>query len=234
MKTIVFGATGAIGEAICAWHVERGHDVVAVSRSRSAPAQAVHAQSWIEWTLDQGNSAFASIPVRSCTGAVWAQGMNFNDNVRTFDAARHVEMYTANVVYILESLKGLLNHGVFAKGAGLCVISSIWQDIARQNKLSYGVTKSALEGLVRSLAIDLGADGYKVNAILPGPLDTPMTRANLSAEQISQLEHMAPLGSLPALDDVCRLVGFLCSPENVGITGQFIAADRGFSHARFL
>jgi enoyl-[acyl-carrier-protein] reductase (NADH) len=61
-----------------------------------------------------------------------------------------------------------------------------------------------------------------------------MTRANLSSEQIERLEQMSPLGTLPSLDDVCNLVGFLCSEANTGITGQFVAADRGFSRARII
>ena len=82
----------------------------------------------------------------------------------------------------------------------------------------------------------LVGDVYKgvVNAVLPGPLDTPMTHANLTAAQIASLRGATPLGSLPSLEDVCGLVGFLCSPDNSGVTGQFVAADRGFSHVRII
>jgi Dehydrogenases with different specificities (related to short-chain alcohol dehydrogenases) len=66
------------------------------------------------------------------------------------------------------------------------VISSIWQNIARQNKLSYCVTKAALQGLIQSLMIDLGSAGHLVNAVLPGVLDTQMTRNNLLAEQLQK------------------------------------------------
>ena len=114
------------------------------------------------------------------------------------------------------------------------VISSIWQNIARQTKLSYCITKSALQGLVQSLSIDLGRQGILINAVLPGALDTPMTRANLQEHQISALEGATPLQSLPNLSDVTGLTAYLCSQSNTGITGQFIAADRGFSNARIL
>lgn len=164
--------------------------------------------------------------------AVWAQGANYNDNIRTFDIEAHKRIYTANVTYILVSLQMLLNGNLLAPTAKLCIISSIWQNIAKQNKMSYGITKAALQGLVQSLAIDLGGSGILVNAVLPGALDTPMTRANLSSDQIARLEQMSPLGSLPSLADVCNLIGFLCSEANTGITGQFIAADRGLSYAR--
>jgi len=135
---------------------------------------------------------------------------------------------------VLLSLQALMRRELLAPSARLCIISSIWQNIARQNKLSYCVTKSALQGLVQSLSVDLGALGYMVNAVLPGPLDTPMTRANLRAEQLSRIEDSTPLHSLPTLEDVCNLVGFLCSPETTGVTGQFVAADRGYSYARFV
>ena len=87
---------------------------------------------------------------------------------------------------------------------------------------------------MQSLVVDLGRSGFLVNAVLPGALDTPMTRANLRNEQINGLVGMTPIGSLPSLNDVCQPVGFLCSQENTGITGQFVAADRGFSYARII
>jgi NAD(P)-dependent dehydrogenase (short-subunit alcohol dehydrogenase family) len=165
---------------------------------------------------------------------VWAQGINFNDDIENFDLNAHLKMYEANVTFILSTLKVLTDCNVLNKNARLCVISSIWQNIARQNKLSYCITKSALLGLVQSLSVDLGKQGKLINAVLPGALDTVMTRANLSQEQILRLESITPLGSLPKLNDVTGLVAYLCSPENTGITGQFIAADRGFSNARIL
>ena len=143
-------------------------------------------------------------------------------------------MYEANVTFILITLQTLLNHNLLKNDARLCVISSIWQNIARQKKLSYCITKSALQGLVQSLSIDLGKQGFLINAVLPGALDTAMTRSNLNSDQIHSLESSTPLQTLPNLTDVTGLVGYLCSKQNTGITGQFIAADRGFSNARIL
>src|SRR5262249_41630085 len=123
---------------------------------------------------------------------------------------------------------------LLAKDARLCVISSIWQTLSRQNKLSYSVTKAALQGFVLSTAVDLGRDGYLINAILPGALDTPMTRRMLKPKQIKALESATFFNRLPTLADVANLALFLCSEQNTSITGQFIAADLGFRHARIL
>lgn len=232
LKTvIVFGASGSIGQAICDYFKEQKYRVIGVGRNGSA------GRAIIKWS---GNAQEFSGDIQRFLGAskidsvVWAQGINFSDDIDTFDLSEHLKMYEANVTFILSTLKTLTDYDLLQKHARLCVISSIWQNIARQNKLSYCITKAALQGLVQSLSIDLGKQGKLINAVLPGALDTAMTKANLSQEQITRLESFTPLGSLPNLSDVTGLVGYLCSPQNTGITGQFIAADRGFSNARIL
>lgn len=229
---LVFGASGAIGGAITQCFLDRGWEVYAVGRNEVPPRLPLKVR-WSSWDLPaRGIDSRFPDDFPLLNAVVWAQGANCNDDIFDFDRKVHDELYAANVTYILVSLNHLLKLGILAPSARLCIISSIWQNIARQQKLSYTVTKSALRGLVQSLSIDLGASGTLVNAILPGALDTPMTRANLSVEQIKRLESLTPLGKLPALEDVCNLVGFLCSKDNTGITGQFVAADRGFSNAR--
>ena len=231
-NTLIFGASGAIGQEICAYFVKEGARVYGVSR-RAASNNLPQGVTSVHWDLDAPDASLGeNLP--NFSSVIWAQGANFNDNIRNFSRERHAEIYDANVVFILESLRRLLDVGLVTRGARLCVISSIWQDLARQNKLSYTVTKSALRGLVQSLSIDLGPENILVNAVLPGALDTPMTRANLSATQIEKLELETPLKSLPKFEDVCSLVAFLCSEKNTGLTGQFIAADRGYSHVRFI
>lgn len=228
----VFGASGAIGQAVCKWHCARDCGVTGIGR-KDRVAGASTDTKWLMWEGGEDVEVFSDLEGQF-NAVVWAQGFNCNDDIYNFDLKTHEQMYAANVTYILLSLQALLKRNLLAPSARLCIVSSIWQNIARQNKLSYCVTKSALKGLVQSLVVDMGAASHLVNAVLPGPLDTPMTRANLSAGQLHHLEESNPLRSLATMDDVCNLVGFLCSKENVGITGQFIAADRGFSYARII
>lgn len=231
IKTVlVFGVSGAIGGEIAKHFLKQNIDVIGVSRSDKV--ELSQQMLIIKWSVGQKLSTSDFGQIKKLHAVVWAQGANINDSIEDFDCIRHREIYEANVVYILESLHQLIDLGLVSSGSRLCVISSIWQELARQNKLSYTVTKSALRGLVQSLAIDLGAKNILVNAVLPGALDTPMTRANLSTSQIEKIEAETPLKTLPQFEDVCELVSFLCSEKNTGLTGQFIAADRGYSFVR--
>ena len=230
---LVFGASGAIGQAICEAALTRGWRITGVARSMDAPM----AEGCERLALNPTGSHFDGRHLRGeqpYTGVCWAQGANHNDSVYNVDANQHIALYQANVVYILVTLKALLEQKLLAPGARLCIISSIWQNLARQSKLSYCISKAALQGLVLSASADLAADGILINAVLPGALETPMTRRNLAAEQIKRLSSATGFGRLPALADVASLVLYLCSAQNTGITGQFVAADLGFSHVRIV
>lgn len=233
-RLLLFGATGAIGDAILRAAIARGWQVTGVSRKtpETLPEGSV---SWI--AADPLDVSFRAEQLASggpYDGVCWAQGANLNDSVYDVDARRHLEIYNANCTYILVTLQALLQVGLLGRGARLCVISSIWQEMARQNKLSYCMSKAALRGLVLSAAADLAKDGHCINAVLPGALDTPMTRRNLSAEQIERLESATQFGRLPQLDDVASMACFFCSEENTGTTGQFIAVDLGYSRVRIV
>jgi hypothetical protein len=226
---LLFGASGAIGSHLAERLAAGGDRVIGVSRGRAPKG----AGSWISYDpLKQDGSALdAHAPYAA---VCWAQGANLNDNVRDVDPAAHLELYRANVLYVIVTLKALLTRGLLTKPARLCVVSSIWQKLARQNKLSYGVTKAALQGLVLSASADLAADGHLINAVLPGALDTPMTRKNLGREQIERIAGATAFGRLPSLADLAGAVSFLLSPANTGVTGQFLAVDLGFSHVRIV
>jgi NAD(P)-dependent dehydrogenase (short-subunit alcohol dehydrogenase family) len=229
---LVFGATGAIGQNICQASVERGWRVTGASRSvPQVPVEGVEHISVDAFAPDLSEVLAHKAPY---SAVCWAQGANHNDSVYNVDPEANLELYRANVLYILVTLTSLLQAKLLAPCSRLCIISSIWQNLARQSKLSYCVTKSALQGLVLSASADLAADGHLINAVLPGALETPMTRRNLYGEQIDRLTGATGFGRLPSLQDVSSLVTFLCSEANTGITGQFIAVDLGFSHVRLL
>jgi 3-oxoacyl-[acyl-carrier protein] reductase len=230
---LVFGANGAIGGSIVRAAIGRGWKVTAVARSVREYLDGTVANLAID-PLSDAFEPEQLMPQTPYTGVCWAQGSNTNDSVYDFDLAKHREIYEANCTYILVTLRALLDGGYLARASRLCVISSIWQNLARQSKLSYCMSKAALQGLVLSASVDLAADGHLVNAVLPGALDTPMTRKNLSAEQIERLCDATVHHRLATLEDVASVACYLCSRENTALTGQFVEVDMGFSRVRIV
>ncbi len=233
-RLLVFGASGAIGNAVARHGLRRGWSVTGVTRG-APPAGAPEAISWLSYDPLAADGDLGFPADQPFDGVCWAQGANLADSLHDFDAARHLELYGANCLSVMVAASALIRSGLLSSaGARLTLVSSIWQERARGNKLSYTVTKAAVGGLVRSASVDLGANGHLVNGVLPGVLDTPMTSVNLSPEQIAAVSNMTSLGRLPDLDTLAELICFLCSPENNSITGQSIPVDLGMSNVRLL
>jgi 3-oxoacyl-[acyl-carrier protein] reductase len=230
-NVLIFGATGSIGRALCARFSHSNDCVHAVVRHETYTKIEGVTHS-IYWNVIEKQPS--ALQGKKFDAVVWAQGENLNDSILNFDYSHYQKIMHANVDYILQSLSVLLSHDNLAQASRLCIVSSIWQHHARQNKLSYTISKSALQGLVLSLAVDLGPKHHLVNAVLPGAIDTPMTRENLTPEQIKIIQNATPTQQLTPLNDIAECVYFLCSLQNQNITGQFLTIDGGFSFAKIL
>ena len=226
---LVFGGAGEIGSTIVKKFKSEGWKTLAVGRSK------FQSESYLSWDpfkeIHKDDISFFS-SFGPFDSVCWAQGMNFTDNIYNYERDSHVSVYKANVLYILETLKFLMQNNLIKKPAKFCVLSSIWQDLSKENKLSYSISKAALKGLVLSLSNDMAKDGHLFNAVLPGVVESPMTSANLSKEQILSVKYATQFQRLVSLDDVANSVYFLCSDNNSGITGNFVKIDLGFSNVR--
>ena len=138
------------------------------------------------------------------------------------------------VVYIVKSLRFMLDNHLLEASSSLVVVSSVWQNITRKNKFSYTVSKAAIEGLVNSVMADFSITGMRINAVLPGVIDSKMTRENLTASQISKIESETPNNTLVTAQELAKVISWLLSDESKGINGQFITVDNGWSNVRTL
>lgn len=219
MRAIVFGANGYLGRAIVEDLLVNGFEVTTCSRNSSDTE--FQTESGFEKIIESGNKYDACI---------WAQGQNAND---TLESSKNFEaIFEANILFIVKSLKVLLENNLLVTHARMVILSSVWQSLSRTNKFSYSVSKSAVEGLVNSFVADYSSKGYAMNAVLPGVVDTPMTRSNLSDEQIKKIENETPAGFLVSSTNVAKVVSWLASPASTGVNGQFIRVDNGWSQIR--
>ena len=164
---------------------------------------------------------------------VFAQGANVNGSAMQTGTKELNELFEANVTVIAESVSTLMGANAINEGGRVVILSSLWEQFTRQEKFAYSVTKAAVGGLVRSLAVDLGRQKkILVNGILPGIVNSPMVARTLSPEQIANVVSQTPIGELATPVDVANSVYMFGSSLNTGISGQSIFVDRGFSVAR--
>ncbi len=94
--------------------------------------------------------------------------------------------------------------------------------------MAYAASKSAINGVTRTLALELGPHGILGNAIAPGYVNTELTRQNNSAEQIQAISDTIPLQRLAEPAEIAEMVTFLCSGKNSYMTGQVLVVDGGY------
>jgi NAD(P)-dependent dehydrogenase (short-subunit alcohol dehydrogenase family) len=223
MHSLIFGATGSIGNYIFDALKKEGHNVIGTTSSMEKIKENI---------IYVNNDNLESLnTIENIDTIVWAQGYNFSDNILTFDNNNFNKIIDANVTFILKTLNYLLLNNKINDNGKLVIISSIWEEFTRENKLSYTISKSALSGMVKNLAFDLSFKNILINNVLPGVIDNEMSRKALSEIQMNVVKNQMKFGRLITLDDVYKTVRFLII-ENNGITGQSIKVDLGFTNLK--
>ena len=121
---------------------------------------------------------------------------------------------------------------LLARPGGRVVITSSISAIHGQDlRAAYAATKAGLSGLVRALAVEWGPLGVNVNAVGPGVIETPLTKAYMDEhpERVAAAIAHTPLGRIGTPEDVADVVLFLASDASRFITGQTIYVDGGVS-----
>jgi 3-oxoacyl-[acyl-carrier protein] reductase len=126
-------------------------------------------------------------------------------------------------------VKRLVEH--HREGA-LVAIGSVSGMNASPNHFAYGVGKAGVIHLAKSIAVEYGRDGIRMNTVSPGRVRTPVTKDTLGADAEEQFKARIPLGRVAEPEDIADAVVFLSSPQSRYISGQNLVVDGG-AMARF-
>jgi len=167
-------------------------------------------------TLFVNAGVLASAPLADWTPELWQRSVAINLGAPFFlvQAAVDALRQSGNASIILTASTGALRGHAQMHG--------------------YHATKTGLIGLVRSLADELGPDGIRVNAVLPGFIDTPFNAPFWAAQDDAVAAQQKLATSIPMRrqgtpDDVAGVITFLASPASRYVTGTQIVVDGGYS-----
>jgi enoyl-[acyl-carrier protein] reductase III len=115
-------------------------------------------------------------------------------------------------------------------GGAVVALSSLGASRVIPSYLAVGVSKAALEGLVRYLAVELAPDRIRVNAVSAGVVDTDSLRHFPNRDELlGGAARRTPAGRMLTPEDIAGVIAFLCSERASMILGQTIVADGGYS-----
>jgi NAD(P)-dependent dehydrogenase (short-subunit alcohol dehydrogenase family) len=123
---------------------------------------------------------------------------------------------------------------ILAEGAAVIVNTSVANQKGMAGTAAYAATKAALRAIVRTAAGELAGRNVRVNAISPGPIETPIFgKIGLAAQELTALRQdvatHVPLGRFGEAHEVASAAAFLASQDASFITGTELAVDGGFA-----
>ena len=153
-------------------------------------------------------------------------GVLFNKSVVEVTAEDYAAMFDVNVRAALLLTGAVVPH---LRAPGRIInMSSVGARMCFANLSLYAGSKAAIEGITRSLAQELGGAGHTVNAVAPGPVESEML-ADVPGEIVEgQMKQTAVEQRMGTVDDVARIVAWLCGEDAKWVSGQTISASGGF------
>lgn len=237
---LVTGGSRGMGAAIVKQLAEAGANVAFTYVRSAAKAQQLATdisnatgQTVIALAADNASDTAVTVAVEEVAGKLGGIDILVN-NAGIYEkkplaeqtAADYDEMMDINVKAVYLASITAIKH-MKAGGRIINIGSNMAERVAGPGATLYAMSKSALKGLTKGLARELGPKNITVNLVQPGPIDTDMNPAN--SAHADMLRSMMALQHYGHVSDIASLVYFLASPQSRFITGAFLTIDGGFS-----
>lgn len=242
---LITGAAGGIGRATVKLFAESGWKVIGVDRADFAPAD------WGEPFPSTGLFIRSDISISENLETIFAQAHDFTGSLNALvnNAAIQIAkplvqtsaeewdlVMASNLRSVFLSVK--LAHPLLKKASSGAIVnvSSVHAVATSINIASYAASKGGLLAFTRAMAIEFAPDNIRVNAILPGAVDTPMLRGSMSRgltgsgiqERLDNLARKTVNGRIGQPEEIARAIYFLAdNNQSSFMTGQALIVDGG-------
>ena len=232
---IVTGAGSGIGQAIALRLAADGYNVVvndfrldaaaATANQIGASAVAIGGdvsdEADVAAIVDIAKAKFGPVThLINCAGHVH-QGRFTDLTVADFD--RMIAVHLRGTFLCAHAVLA----DMLARGSGVIVnIASQLGQIGGVELVHYSAAKAGIIGMTKALAREVSAQGVRVNAVAPGPINTPLVRSLSQDWQRAKAVEL-PLGRFGEPEEVANTVAFLCSPQSALFVGQTLGPNSG-------
>lgn len=241
-KILIIGASSGLGRQIAIQLSRQGAILVLVSRNldmlHQTAAECDNTRVQV-FSADVTDEEALSIVISQSIedgipfdGFVYSAGMEATLPSKLLKKDFIEKVMSVNTIPPILISKMLLKKGNFnPQGGSFVFISSVMGHLGQTAKTAYSMSKHALSGAAKSLALELAPKKIRVNCVLPGMVKTAMSLKildSISEENSNKIEKMHPLG-LGTPENVADSVEFLLSDKSKWITGIDLLVDGGYS-----
>ena len=230
---VVTGGSKGLGRAICVALMQAGARVTAVARDPEGLAELAADHPAIQtWQADVNDTAFgAELAQRRVD--IFVNNAGTNNPMPMIDVPIDVldQMLNLNVRAAYLAAQGAARSMVQAGTGGAVVnMTSQMGHVGSPGRTVYCMTKHALEGLTKAMAVELAPHNIRVNSVAPTFIETQMTAPMLAKPDFRAfVDDMIPLGRIGKPDDVAAAVIYLASPAANMVTGTSLLVDGGWT-----
>ncbi len=233
---LITGAGRGIGRACAAAFAAAGAQVIAVARTETdlQSLSADYPESIENWVNDVTKDSFYK-RIEALTKLdvlINNAGTNQPEPFVDVDTQTLNLVVDLNVRAMFQTAQSVARVMIKAGSGSIINMSSQMGHVGSPNRSVYCMTKHAVEGLTKAMAVELAPLGVRVNALAPTFIETPMTRSMLDDPGFKEfVQRMIPLGRVGQPNDVAVAALYLASDASAMVTGHSLRIDGGWTAA---